>query len=30
MVGLVEAVFRLYSQVDLKRFVAMTTIIETN
>lgn len=30
LIGLVEAVFRLYAQVDLKRFVAMTTIIETN
>lgn len=30
LIGLVEGVGRLFIQVDLKRFVAVTTIIETN
>lgn len=30
LVGLVDATVRLFSQVDLKRIVALTTVIETN
>jgi hypothetical protein len=29
-IGIIDACLKLFSQVDLKRIVALTTIIETN